>query len=592
MLHPLVLQLLASSGLQAITRSGQGVGLHSTRRFHPGDSILYSEPLAYFTHGSPNTPCHFCYQSDVPLHPCPSCRNVAYCSTTCRTQAEQSGHGSICKALQQAGLGQGQLTTRLTMNSCQELFTREAVMLWLVLQRLEEVWPHVAKALEDHSVGLKGSTEELVTQDYISDILVKNVCPLDSISLAVVTFMSLWSQLEDMTVTEQNSLRQTTTLCLKYCSEFTLLRNAGFIKWALALHRSSQPDTLTSENFSDRFPLECLARFRCNNFTLHDEQLFAVGDGTYPLASLLNHSCAPNAVVMYERGGKLKVRALTEILPGQQILIAYVDGVTPFSERQRTLNNKYQFRCQCLRCEKGNQASAAPNYQASSILSLLSSSPPAVAILDAVLDTGAPPETLGWLTRTLGSPCPPILRSPVSIFSPASDSHLGLVDLVRWSQSTVYTLSRNSVVAKPNAYDAILSRIHTLNQQTRTQGTEGPVFCRAFLKLAAQRQAVCLERGDWDGAAWAGQVVLVGYLLVYPPRHPLVSLHCLTVAKLLWNAGTESSSELTYASWLISAALRGLFLTHPKDSYVIHDAQQLLEFIHHELGGRKAVKGH
>src|SRR6185312_2607141 len=41
-----------------------------------------------------------------------------------------------------------------------------------------------------------------------------------------------------------------------------------------------------------------LCIFGCNNFTVHDNQIFPVGEGTYPVGSLFNHSCYPNAVVM------------------------------------------------------------------------------------------------------------------------------------------------------------------------------------------------------------------------------------------------------------------------------------------------------
>jgi hypothetical protein len=39
-----------------------------------------------------------------------------------------------------------------------------------------------------------------------------------------------------------------------------------------------------------------LARFACNNHTICDEELRAIGVGLYPLGALINHSCRPNCM--------------------------------------------------------------------------------------------------------------------------------------------------------------------------------------------------------------------------------------------------------------------------------------------------------
>jgi hypothetical protein len=37
--------------------------------------------------------------------------------------------------------------------------------------------------------------------------------------------------------------------------------------------------------------------FRCNNFTIADDELFGIAEGAYTLGSLLNHSCTPSRFV-------------------------------------------------------------------------------------------------------------------------------------------------------------------------------------------------------------------------------------------------------------------------------------------------------
>ncbi|CAO3581439.1 unnamed protein product [Absidia cylindrospora] len=98
--------------------------------------------------------------------------------------------------------------------------------------------------------------------------------------------------------------------------------------------------------------VQYLCRFQCNNFGVHDDHLFTIGEGTYPVASLFNHSCRPNAVVMYD-GALLSVVAIEPITPDQEITIAYVDAAHDRSNRQSSLLSKYFFDCRCVRCADG-----------------------------------------------------------------------------------------------------------------------------------------------------------------------------------------------------------------------------------------------
>ena len=59
--------------------------------------------------------------------------------------------------------------------------------------------------------------------------------------------------------------------------------------------------------------------FTSNNFSINDVDMFAVGEGTYPIASLFNHSCRPNAVVMFD-GALSIIRAIENIHPGTEII--------------------------------------------------------------------------------------------------------------------------------------------------------------------------------------------------------------------------------------------------------------------------------
>ncbi|KAH7057855.1 hypothetical protein BKA57DRAFT_432964 [Linnemannia elongata] len=130
----------------------------------------------------------------------------------------------------------------------------------------------------------------------------------------------------------------------------------------------------------------------------HQEE-YAVGSGVYLLASMFNHSCAPNAMVVFGMHGKTSLRDGLETIPGggdkgvdprvlnvltskslkaygsvpTQVEISYgpTGGRMPTEERKECLRQKYLFDCNCsacndryaetlrkrvFKCQKGNYA--------------------------------------------------------------------------------------------------------------------------------------------------------------------------------------------------------------------------------------------
>jgi len=60
--------------------------------------------------------------------------------------------------------------------------------------------------------------------------------------------------------------------------------------------------------------------FKSNNFAINDTDMFTIGEGTYPIAALFNHSCRPNAVVMFE-GALASIHAIEDIEPGNYYIL-------------------------------------------------------------------------------------------------------------------------------------------------------------------------------------------------------------------------------------------------------------------------------
>ncbi|EOA98398.1 SET and MYND domain-containing protein 3, partial [Anas platyrhynchos] len=96
------------------------------------------------------------------------------------------------------------------------------------------------------------------------------------------------------------------------------------------------------------FPL--FSQVTCNCFTISNGEMQDVGVGLYPSMSLLNHSCDPNCVIIFE-GYQLLLRSVREIQIGEELTISYIESLMPTSERQKQLMRQYCFECDCHLCQ-------------------------------------------------------------------------------------------------------------------------------------------------------------------------------------------------------------------------------------------------
>jgi hypothetical protein len=68
-----------------------------------------------------------------------------------------------------------------------------------------------------------------------------------------------------------------------------------------------------------------------------------------PNLALSNHSCDPNAVIIFD-GRHVSLRTLNPIKTGEQIFISYVDPTQTRQMRRAELQERYFFSCECRRC--------------------------------------------------------------------------------------------------------------------------------------------------------------------------------------------------------------------------------------------------
>ncbi|TVU45471.1 hypothetical protein EJB05_04960, partial [Eragrostis curvula] len=87
------------------------------------------------------------------------------------------------------------------------------------------------------------------------------------------------------------------------------------------------------------------SKFACNAHTICDPELRPLGTGLYPVISIINHSCVPNAVLIFD-GRTAYVRALQPISKLDEISISYIETAAVTKKRHNDLK-QYFFTCAC-----------------------------------------------------------------------------------------------------------------------------------------------------------------------------------------------------------------------------------------------------
>eukprot|EP00804_Cyclotella_cryptica_P010767 CCRYP_005538-RA/>CCRYP_005538-RA protein AED:0.30 eAED:0.30 QI:578/1/1/1/0/0/2/90/496 len=112
-----------------------------------------------------------------------------------------------------------------------------------------------------------------------------------------------------------------------------------------------QPDPTLSYKF--------LSRIMMNGFTISTLEQTGIGIGLYPAASMINHSCSPNALqsFWFSPHGRneptlpmLQITTCQKVKAGDEITISYCDGSAPRHMRRKELWDGYKFDCDCAWC--------------------------------------------------------------------------------------------------------------------------------------------------------------------------------------------------------------------------------------------------
>lgn len=128
--------------------------------------------------------------------------------------------------------------------------------------------------------------------------------------------------------------------------------------------RNEDASDVTKQYNLDQATQRALNAFLKNNFGIVDSLHSPIGEGIYPCAALLNHSCHPNCILRYEFGRSratnttaqqyhqpiLQIIACRDVLKGEELTHSYVDLALSTEERRLRLSQAHGFDCDCKRC--------------------------------------------------------------------------------------------------------------------------------------------------------------------------------------------------------------------------------------------------
>eukprot|EP00833_Pecoramyces_ruminatium_P018438 jgi/Orpsp1_1/1192470/evm.model.d7180000093595.1 len=257
------------------------------------------------------TYCHNCLSlMQKNKNRCSRCKVAHYCSKECQINAWKNGHKYTCKLWKE-----------------KKLFDNDLMDVDLLIQVVLQIckWDNDKKTptIKKPTTFEEGS----MRPDKLKDIS-ENKESLD------------WKEMEEKINREAFLSLMTHQDKIEF-EEWKYLRDMAKVIFLIA------PDLETKTSESEL--IQHLLRFKCNNFVCHDTQLFGIAESAFPVGSLFNHSCMPNATLYYH-GNRQILRAMRDIQQGEEICITYTDVMNSRKDRKKLLLEKYKFECHCERC--------------------------------------------------------------------------------------------------------------------------------------------------------------------------------------------------------------------------------------------------
>ncbi|KAK6336368.1 hypothetical protein TWF696_001929 [Orbilia brochopaga] len=141
-------------------------------------------------------------------------------------------------------------------------------------------------------------------------------------------------------------------------SQLTEFEKAGGETWEnvnLIAKATAEYSKLSKKaSFEPEFMRDLNCKLLLNSIATSTQTFDPVGVSLDYQAAMFNHSCDPNAIIIFD-GRQLLLRSLREIPKDTEITISYIDNWLPRVERQRELSDRYLFKCTCSLCSTNPQ---------------------------------------------------------------------------------------------------------------------------------------------------------------------------------------------------------------------------------------------
>ncbi|KAL8216258.1 hypothetical protein R6Q57_023095 [Mikania cordata] len=263
---------------------------------------------------------------------------------------------------------------------------------------------------------------------------------------------------------------------------------------------------------------ENFSKLACNAHTICDSELIPLGTGLYPVISIINHSCNPNSVLVFE-GRMATVRAMQHIPKGSEVLISYIETAGSTMTRQKALKEQYFFTCGCSRCIKLGQSDDITESAVLEGYGCKNQTCDGYLLRD--------PETKGFICQQCG--------------------------LVRGIKEILEIVGEEKAMSEKASL--ALSSGHAneaLDMYLMVEKLQVKVYHSSSIKLMRTRETLLkmlMEMQDWKKALTYCRLTIPVYERVYPPIHPLRGLQYYTCGKLNWFLGytNEAVKSLTQA---------------------------------------------
>lgn len=286
---------------------------------------------------------------------------------------------------------------------------------------------------------------------------------------------------------------------------------------------------------------ENFSKFACNAHTICDSELRPLGTGLYPVISIINHSCLPNSVLMFE--GRLAViRAVQHIPRGAEVFISYIEIAASTMTRQKALKEQYLFTCTCPRCIKMGQSDDIEES----------------AILEGYQCKND--QCNGFLLRS--SDCNGFICQQCGLVRDKKE--------IRKIASEVKSMSDKVLLSSSSGnHQETVSLYQKIEKLQRS-------FCHPFsISLMQTREKlvkILMDQQDWREALAYCRLTIPVYQRVYLGYHPLLGLQYYTCGKLEWLLeDTEGAIEA------LTKAMDILRITHGMNTPFMKDLLLKLE---------------